>query len=314
MSCNPELVTGYVDGALDGPSMAELKSHLETCATCREQAAFEVSLRERLRELALLEPSLDLRERVLARARPRRRVLAWILAAPAAAALVAFMVIRMSPSFLSWELVQDHVRCFGLKPLKENVLAGAPEELARAFKENGNPIPEPPAVAGKLQLLGGRQCQLFDRVWVAHLLYLGGDHEASVFVLPDRRGLGDGYVTRSGSLTIDLVQLPAHTVGIVATSLEDALSLRSALLQQSRASNTDAHRPAIFLTSNARPANIFFSADGAVAQLGARVNGIHEVMGSIPISSTNSSNNLAGQRIGDISDLSISCLFSGRTP
>jgi hypothetical protein len=31
---------------------------------------------------------------------------------------------------------------------------------------------------------------------------------------------------------------------------------------------------------------------GAVAQLGARVNGIHEVMGSIPISSTNSSNDL----------------------
>jgi hypothetical protein len=29
---------------------------------------------------------------------------------------------------------------------------------------------------------------------------------------------------------------------------------------------------------------------GAVAQLGARVNGIHEVTGSIPVSSTNSSN------------------------
>jgi hypothetical protein len=40
------------------------------------------------------------------------------------------------------------------------------------------------------------------------------------------------------------------------------------------------------------------------------VNGIHEVMGSIPISSTNSSNNLAAQRIGNMSDLSISCLFS----
>ena len=32
-----------------------------------------------------------------------------------------------------------------------------------------------------------------------------------------------------------------------------------------------------------------FYPSGAVAQLGARVNGIHEVMGSIPISSTNSS-------------------------
>jgi hypothetical protein len=30
-----------------------------------------------------------------------------------------------------------------------------------------------------------------------------------------------------------------------------------------------------------------------VAQLGARVNGIHEVTGSIPVSSTNSGNKLA---------------------
>jgi hypothetical protein len=32
-----------------------------------------------------------------------------------------------------------------------------------------------------------------------------------------------------------------------------------------------------------------------VAQLGARVNGIHEVTGSIPVSSTNSSDNLVGR-------------------
>lgn len=36
-----------------------------------------------------------------------------------------------------------------------------------------------------------------------------------------------------------------------------------------------------------------FLSRGAVAQLGARVNGIHEVMGSIPISSTNSSQQLS---------------------
>jgi hypothetical protein len=35
---------------------------------------------------------------------------------------------------------------------------------------------------------------------------------------------------------------------------------------------------------------------GAVAQLGARVNGIHEVTGSIPVSSTKSSNNLRERR------------------
>ena len=36
-----------------------------------------------------------------------------------------------------------------------------------------------------------------------------------------------------------------------------------------------------------------FSTVGAVAQLGERVNGIHEVSGSIPLGSTNSPNNLA---------------------
>ena len=40
---------------------------------------------------------------------------------------------------------------------------------------------------------------------------------------------------------------------------------------------------------------------------GDHVNGIHEVMGSIPISSTNSNNNLARRRIGEAADLSISC-------
>jgi hypothetical protein len=41
---------------------------------------------------------------------------------------------------------------------------------------------------------------------------------------------------------------------------------------------------------------------GVEAQRGDQVNGIHEVMGSIPISSTNSSNNLAGHlnRIGGV--------------
>ena len=37
------------------------------------------------------------------------------------------------------------------------------------------------------------------------------------------------------------------------------------------------------------------SADGAIAQLGERLNGIQEVVGSIPIGSTNKINNLGRQ-------------------
>ncbi len=39
-----------------------------------------------------------------------------------------------------------------------------------------------------------------------------------------------------------------------------------------------------------------------MAQLGDHSDGIHEVTGSIPVSSTKSSNNLAGRRIGRSAD------------
>jgi hypothetical protein len=44
------------------------------------------------------------------------------------------------------------------------------------------------------------------------------------------------------------------------------------------------------------------------------VYGIHEVTGSIPVSSTNSDNNSAGWRIPETADLSISRLFSPERP
>ena len=45
------------------------------------------------------------------------------------------------------------------------------------------------------------------------------------------------------------------------------------------------------------PIGIIVQDLGAVAQLGERMNGIHEVVGSIPISSTNKINELSGFRI-----------------
>jgi hypothetical protein len=52
------------------------------------------------------------------------------------------------------------------------------------------------------------------------------------------------------------------------------------------------------------------TAGTSVAQARDHNHGIHEVTGSIPVSSTNSSDNLAGQQLGEEADSSISCLFS----
>ena len=46
-----------------------------------------------------------------------------------------------------------------------------------------------------------------------------------------------------------------------------------------------------------------------MAQLGARVNGIHEVTGSIPVSSTKSINKLAATHPEAMPAVSILCLF-----
>ena len=69
----------------------------------------------------------------------------------------------------------------------------------------------------------------------------------------------------------------------------NAIHARSQLRYSPIALESQFYRPA---------ANIAVLPCGAVAQLGARVNGIHEVAGSIPASSTNSDNSVALSRLG----------------
>ena len=54
--------------------------------------------------------------------------------------------------------------------------------------------------------------------------------------------------------------------------------------------------------------------EASSSPVGDIVNGIHEVTGSIPVSSTNFGNKLARQRIGEAADLSISCPSGMETP
>jgi len=49
MRCDPESVTGYVDGELSRPAAAAIRRHLLDCGSCASQAEFEIGLRGLLR-------------------------------------------------------------------------------------------------------------------------------------------------------------------------------------------------------------------------------------------------------------------------
>ena len=89
VSCEPELGTGYVDGALDEATRAAVEAHLAGCPACREQVDFERALRERLRGFAIPEPRPTLETDVRRRLRPQAPRSVRLLLAIAGTALVA---------------------------------------------------------------------------------------------------------------------------------------------------------------------------------------------------------------------------------
>ncbi len=51
MGCEPERVTGFVDGELTGAKAEETLRHLSMCPACTAQAKFEIDLGSLLRSL-----------------------------------------------------------------------------------------------------------------------------------------------------------------------------------------------------------------------------------------------------------------------
>ena len=51
MGCDPERITGYVDGELTRAMAEETRRHLSTCLACTAQARFETDLGDILRSL-----------------------------------------------------------------------------------------------------------------------------------------------------------------------------------------------------------------------------------------------------------------------
>lgn len=227
MTCEPEKITAYVDGALDPAARAAVETHLESCEGCREQVTAERALRAELRALPLPEPREafegELRRRLR---RERPRPLRVLLPLAAALAAVAFWA-RGAPAVVSWELSRDHAHCFSAKRLPAEIWSGDSAVMVSWLEKRGRTSPLLPERVGGLELVGARFCPLADRS-VAHLYYMGAGSRVSLFLVPGRVGFGEGYSTRSRGAAVRLLRVGGTVLGIVGDRDEDVEGMERA--------------------------------------------------------------------------------------
>lgn len=227
MTCTPERVTGYVDGALGAEDRAEVEAHLASCAACLEQAAFERDLRAGLRALPVPEPRPGFEAEVRRRLRSEaRRRPAWLLPVAAGLALLALWG-RGAASFVAWEVSRDHSKCFGMARLPAKVWTSDPLEVTDWFESRGTRLPPVPAGVGEMGLVGARYCPLLDR-FAAHLYYAGEERHLSVFVFSGPVRFADTLRTESRGKQVQFLRSAGMTVALVADRTEDVEAFRSA--------------------------------------------------------------------------------------
>lgn len=229
MTCRPELVTGYVDGALDRTPQAEVEAHLATCQRCREQAEFDRRARSLLQALPRLEPSAGFEDKLRRRLRAERPA-RWRWALPLAAGLAALVFWGSAAApFVALELSLDHAKCFSRGTLPAKVWADDPERVTRWFSERGTPLPLVPASAGGLSLVGGRHCPLLDRQ-AAHLYYTSDGRHVSLYVLPGSLRGDQGFARRVAGRYVHLLSVAGQHVGIVGEHGEDVAAFERSLV------------------------------------------------------------------------------------
>ncbi len=205
------LVQADFDGELDASQAATVEAHRHACPVCR--AAYEdfQRVRENLREGDLYSPAPDtLRHAVTARvasarpaslgprATPWGRNAASFGVGAAAAAMIAFLVIRPAPTGLIDEVVSDHVRSLQpghlmdvistdrhtVKPWFDGRLDFAPP--VKDLGEHGFPLE-----GARLDYLNGRP--------VAALVYSRAKHQINLFLWPvDRADSAMQVAERNG--------------------------------------------------------------------------------------------------------------------
>ena len=230
MTCDPERVTGFVDGELPEGPAAEVAAHLETCGACRAQAEAERELRVRL--LRLPTPELPARLEARVREARRKRPLAergmrWAL--PLAAVILLGVWLRGYASFVAWDLARDHEHCFSRQPLRAQVSSGEPRAVAAWFDERGTELPQLPARLGELALVGGRYCPLASLSTAAHVYYRSASSQLSLFVVPHGVRLDDRLASRARGDSVRLLRLEGQVIGIVGGREADVQAFETAL-------------------------------------------------------------------------------------
>jgi anti-sigma factor RsiW len=231
MSCPGELITGYVDDALDAAGRVEAEAHLDICGDCRSQLEAERALRLRLRALPAPKVPEMLATRVRGRLRTSRAGNAGRVLLALAAALVAVLLwARGMPVVVEWQLAMDHGHCFGREHLPAEVWSGDPAIISAWFEARGTTLPLVPAAALGLELSGARFCRLFDRRQVAHLYYVAGPRHASLYVVPDPVRFDTMPASARGDRTVQLLHVAGATVGLVGEHEEDVEALKNAFV------------------------------------------------------------------------------------
>ncbi len=240
MSCEPELVTGFVDGELGPPERARIEAHLAGCAACARQAAEERDLRTRLRALAAPEPPAGLAERAQAVTRRRRRLAVAVWLPLAAGLVLGLLVARGSASLLALQLARDHVHCFSKPSLPAKVWSDDAQVVAAWLREQGHEPPPLPERAAGLELIGARRCGLLDRR-VAHIYYADDEHHLSVYLVPGSARVDGPWSTRVLGRHVQLRRLGGQVLALVS---EDAETLEAfAHTFDSSVARDDAIRP-----------------------------------------------------------------------
>jgi len=219
VSCDPERVTGYVDGVLPPEQREAVEAHLAECTACRSQVESERGLKQGLRSLPPVEPPAGLEVRLRRGLRAQRPVWrrVWL---PVAAMLAAMAVWAAGePTFVAVELAMDHEHCFGKPRLPARVWSSDGERVAEWFESQGTRVPMVPDAVAGLELVGARYCRILDRS-VGHLYYVGPHGPLSVYVVPGRLRLSGRYAQQARGKAVRFFHTGGTTVAVV-TARED---------------------------------------------------------------------------------------------
>jgi len=229
VSCQPEIVTGYVDGALDASTRAEVEAHLADCEACRDQVLFETELRARLGTLPAPEPHAGFETRLRRRLQRERTGRFRLLLPVAASLIVAVLWGRGAAPFVAWELARDHVHCFSAKSLPAEIWSGDTSIVGAWFEKRGRILPYIPETAGGLELVGARLCPLADRR-AGHLYYVARDRRVSLFVVPGSVRFNAPFGTKTRGVAVRLLRVSGTVVGIVGEAQEDVAAFESTFM------------------------------------------------------------------------------------